>query len=132
MSDDFSEIRPKSVPLSHSAPAPKTSEPAQTSKRITGALVVIIAVAVAIIDEEPVAPEPEEPEEEKAQEPEEPEPVKPPPKPKTWKAPKDPPKAPKEPPAGPAWLEPHSFIESVVPAAPSGAGTSTGPEGREA
>lgn len=56
-------------------------------------------VAVAIIDEEPAAPEPEEPVEPEASEPEEPEPVKPPPKPKTWKAPKDPPKAPEEPPA---------------------------------
>lgn len=57
------------------------------------------SVPVAIIDEQPVAPEPVEPEAEKAPEPEDPEPVKPPPKPKTWKAPKDPPKAPNEPPA---------------------------------
>lgn len=60
------------------------------------------SVAVAIIDEEPLAPEPAEPEQEEPAEPEEsakPEPVKPPPKPKTWKAPKDPPKAPEEPPA---------------------------------
>lgn len=60
------------------------------------------AVAVAIIDEEPVAAEPEAPPEEQAQEPEEPaepEPVKPPPKPKTFKAPEEPPKAPEERPA---------------------------------
>ena len=57
-------------------------------------------VAVAIVDEEPVATEPEvPPEEEPPQEPEEPEPVKPPPKPKTFKAPKEPPNAPEEPPA---------------------------------
>ena len=60
------------------------------------------AVVVAIVDEEPQAPEPEEPVEEETPEPEEPvepEPVKPPPKPKTWRAPKEPPKAPEEPPA---------------------------------
>ncbi len=49
------------------------------------------AVAVAIIDQEPV--------EEEVPEPEEPEPVKPPPKPKTWRAPKGPPKTPEAPPA---------------------------------
>lgn len=49
MSDDFSEIRPKSVPLSHSAPAPEATERPQAGRRITGALVVVIAVAVAII-----------------------------------------------------------------------------------
>ena len=52
------------------------------------------AVAVAIIEEDPVVAEPE-PEEEAP----EPEPVKPPPKPKTFKAPTEPPKAPEEPPA---------------------------------
>jgi len=58
------------------------------------------SVVVAIVDEEPVAVEPE-PEEEASdpEEPAEPEPVKPPPKPKTFKAPKEPPKAPTEPPA---------------------------------
>ena len=55
-------------------------------------------VAVAIIDEEPVAPEPEE-EVPEPEEPAEPEPVKPPPKPRTFKAPKEEPKAPEEPPA---------------------------------
>ena len=52
-------------------------------------------VAIAIVEEDPVTPEPEE----QTPEPEEPEPVKPPPKPKTFKAPKEPPKAPEEPPA---------------------------------
>ncbi|MGB5285217.1 MAG: energy transducer TonB [Polyangiales bacterium] len=59
-------------------------------------------VAIAIVEQEPPAPELEEPLEEQAPEPEEPaepEPVKPPPKPKTWRAPKEPPKAPEEPPA---------------------------------
>ena len=59
-------------------------------------------VAVAIIDEDQPAAEPEAPPEQEApepQEPAEPEPVKPPPKPKTFKAPKEPPKAPEEPPA---------------------------------
>jgi len=55
-------------------------------------------VAIAIVDEEPVAAEPEVPPEE-PKEPAEPEPVKPPPKPKTFEAPKQPPKAPEEPPA---------------------------------
>jgi TonB family protein len=58
------------------------------------------AVAIAIVDEEPVAAEPEPGEDApEPQEPAEPEPVKPPPKPKTFKAPKEPPKAPEEPPA---------------------------------
>ena len=55
-------------------------------------------VAIAIVEQEPPAPELEEPLEEQAPEPEEPaepEPVKPPPKPKTWRAPKEPPKRPK-------------------------------------
>ena len=59
-------------------------------------------VAVAIIEEEPLAAEPEQVEEETPVDPEtpaKPEPVKPPPKPKTFKAPKNPPKAPEEPPA---------------------------------
>ena len=56
-------------------------------------------VAVAIVDEDPFASEPEAPDQEEHSEPEEPEPVKPPPKPKTFKAPKEPPKAPEEPPA---------------------------------
>jgi len=54
-------------------------------------------VAIAIVEEDPVTPEPEP--EEQTPEPEEPEPVKPPPKPKTFKAPEEPPKAPEEPPA---------------------------------
>ena len=60
------------------------------------------AVAVAIVDEEPVANEPEAPVEDEASLPEEalkPEPVKPPPKPKTFKAPKEPVKPEEEPPA---------------------------------
>ena len=52
-------------------------------------------VSIAIVEEDPVTPEPEE----QTPEPEEPEPVKPPPKPKTFKAPKESPKAPEEPPA---------------------------------
>jgi protein TonB len=58
------------------------------------------SVAVAIIDEEPAADEPE-PEEEPPppEEPAEPERVKPPPKPKTFKAPKEPTQTPEEPPA---------------------------------
>ncbi|MBW2685061.1 MAG: energy transducer TonB [Deltaproteobacteria bacterium] len=55
-------------------------------------------VAIAIVEEDPVTPEPEEQSTE-PEEPAEPEPVKPPPKPKTFKAPKEPPKAPEEPPA---------------------------------
>jgi TonB family protein len=53
-------------------------------------------VPVAIIEEDPVRPEPEE-ETPEPEEPAEPEPVKPPPKPKTFKAPKEP-KEPEEPP----------------------------------
>ncbi|RLB51694.1 MAG: hypothetical protein DRH23_01485, partial [Deltaproteobacteria bacterium] len=49
------------------------------------------AVAITIIEDDPVPPEPEEPVE--------PEPVKPPPKPKTFKARPEPPEAPEEPPA---------------------------------
>ncbi|KPK16703.1 MAG: hypothetical protein AMJ62_04315 [Myxococcales bacterium SG8_38] len=57
-------------------------------------------VAVAIVEEEPRAAEPEPPAEEPPQTPEEaPEPVEPPPAPKTFQAPKEPPKAPEEPPA---------------------------------
>jgi TonB family protein len=58
-------------------------------------------VAIAIVEEDPVAAEPEEetPEPPAPEEPAEPEPVKPPPKPKTFKAPEEPPKAPEEPPA---------------------------------
>jgi protein TonB len=51
------------------------------------------SVAVAIVDEAPVADKPE------PEEPAEPERVKPPPKPKTFKAPKEPPQTPEEPPA---------------------------------
>lgn len=57
------------------------------------------AVAIAIVEEEPAAVEPEEMVDEPTPEPEEPERVLPPPKPKTFKAPEAPPKAPKEPPA---------------------------------
>ena len=58
----------------------------------------LTTVAIAIVEEDPVPPEPEEqtPEPEESAEPE---PVEPPPKPKTFKAPKEPPKAPEEPPA---------------------------------
>jgi TonB family protein len=56
-------------------------------------------VAIAIVEEDPLAAEPEEEPEEEAPKPEEPEPVKPPPKPKTFKAPKEQPEAPEEPPA---------------------------------
>jgi TonB family protein len=61
-----------------------------------GAHDLLDTVAIAIVDEEPVAAEPEVPPEEEVPEPE---PVKPPPKPKTFKAPKEPPEAPEEPPA---------------------------------
>jgi protein TonB len=56
------------------------------------------AVAITIIEDDPVPPEPEQ-ETPEPEEPVEPEPVKPPPKPKTFKARRDPPKAPEEPPA---------------------------------
>jgi TonB family protein len=58
-------------------------------------------VAIAIVEEDPLVPEPEEEVAEPAapEEPPEPEPVKPPPEPKTFKAPEDPPEEPAEPPA---------------------------------
>jgi len=58
------------------------------------------AVAVAIVDEDPLAEEPEAAVEDEAAPPEEaPEPVEPPPKPKTFKAPKEPVEPEEEPPA---------------------------------
>jgi len=60
------------------------------------------AVAVAIVDEDPLAEEPESPADDEASQPEEapePEPVKPPPKPKTFKAPEEPVEPEEEPPA---------------------------------
>ncbi|MBW2189511.1 MAG: hypothetical protein JRG93_07965, partial [Deltaproteobacteria bacterium] len=56
------------------------------------------AVAITIIEDDPLPPEPEQ-ETPEPEEPVEPEPVKPPPKPKTFKARREPPKAPEEPPA---------------------------------
>ena len=64
----------------------------------SGAQDPLTTVAIAIVEEDPVPPEPEEQTPE-PEEPAEPEPVKPPPKPKTFKAPTEPPKAPEEPPA---------------------------------